>query len=60
MTKAGAETVMFSSDYPHVEGGRLPIERFERSISGIDEATRGAFYHDNFVDLIGPRLVAAA
>ena len=38
--QAGAETVMFSSDYPHVEGGRRPIERFERSISGVDEAAR--------------------
>jgi predicted TIM-barrel fold metal-dependent hydrolase len=57
--QAGAETVLFSSDYPHVEGGRRPIERFERSIGGTDEATRRAFYHDNFVDLIGPRLAAA-
>ena len=57
--QAGAETVMFSSDYPHVEGGRRPIERFERSISGVDEATRRAFYHDNFVDLNGDRLAAA-
>jgi predicted TIM-barrel fold metal-dependent hydrolase len=27
--QAGAEVPMFSSDYPHVEGGRRPIERFE-------------------------------
>jgi predicted TIM-barrel fold metal-dependent hydrolase len=57
--QAGAETVLFSSDYPHVEGGRRPIERFERSIAGADEAARRAFYHDNFVELIGPRLAAA-
>ena len=50
--------MMFSSDYPHVEGGRRPIERFERSISGGDAVTRRAFYHDNFVDLIGKRLAA--
>ena len=56
--QAGRETVMFSSDYPHVEGGRRPIERFERSIDGVDDATRRAFYHDNFVDLMGPRLAA--
>jgi len=60
IAQAGAETVMFSSDYPHVEGGRRPIERFERSISGVDDATRRAFYHDNFVDLIGDRLAVAA
>jgi predicted TIM-barrel fold metal-dependent hydrolase len=57
--QAGVETVLFSSDYPHVEGGRRPIERFERSIAGAGEATRRAFYHDNFVELIGPRLAAA-
>lgn len=54
--QAGAETVLFSSDYPHVEGGRRPIERFERSMQGCSDAARHAFYHDNFVDLMGPRL----
>lgn len=57
--QAGAEVVLFSSDYPHVEGGRRPIERFERSLAGCSDAVRRAFYHDNFVDLIGPRLAAA-
>ena len=27
--QAGADVCMFSSDYPHVEGGRRPVERFE-------------------------------
>ena len=43
----------------HVEGGRRPIERFERSLAGADEATRRAFYHDNFVDLMGAGLAAS-
>jgi predicted TIM-barrel fold metal-dependent hydrolase len=51
--QAGPETVLFSSDYPHVEGGRRPIERFERSMAGCSDAVRQAFYHDNFVDLVG-------
>ena len=51
--QAGPETVLFSSDYPHVEGGRRPIERFERSMEGCSDAARHAFYHDNFVDLVG-------
>jgi len=51
--QAGPETVLFSSDYPHVEGGRRPIERFERSMEGCSDAVRQAFYHDNFVELIG-------
>ncbi len=30
--QVGPEVAMFSSDYPHVEGGRRPIERFEASL----------------------------
>jgi hypothetical protein len=51
--QAGAETVMFNSDYPHVEGGRRPIERFERSLGDVPEGVRQAFYCDNFLDLMG-------
>ena len=57
--QAGPEVCLFSSDYPHVEGGRRPIERFERSIAGVDDQARQAFYHDNFVDLMGAGLAAA-
>ena len=56
--QAGPEVCLFSSDYPHVEGGRRPIERFERSLDGASDATRQAFYHDNFVDLMGAGLPA--
>jgi predicted TIM-barrel fold metal-dependent hydrolase len=51
--QAGAETVLFNSDYPHVEGGRRPIERFERSLGDAGEAVRQAFYCDNFLTLMG-------
>jgi predicted TIM-barrel fold metal-dependent hydrolase len=51
--QAGAETVMFNSDYPHVEGGRRPIERFERSLGDLPESVRQSFYCDNFLDLMG-------
>ncbi len=53
IAQAGTEVCLFSSDYPHVEGGRRPIERFERSLAGVGEDARRAFYHDNFVDLMG-------
>jgi hypothetical protein len=43
-----------------VEGGRRPIERFERSLADTPEDARRAFYHDNFVDLMGAGLRAAA
>ncbi len=58
--QAGSEVVLFSSDYPHVEGGRRPIERFEASLGDVDETVRAAFYHDNFVDLMGAGLRDAA
>ena len=46
---------LFSSDFPHVEGGRNPIGRFERSMdaAGITTGARERFYVDNFVDLMG-------
>ena len=58
--QAGPGVCMFSSDYPHVEGGRRPIERFEASLAGTSAAARQAFYHDNFVDLMGAALNAVA
>ncbi len=54
--QAGVEVCMFSSDYPHVEGGRRPIERFEASLTSTSTSARQAFYHDNFVDLMGAGL----
>ena len=51
--EAGAETVLFSTDFPHVEGGRRPYERFEASLGDASDAVRQAFYCDNFVDLMG-------
>jgi predicted TIM-barrel fold metal-dependent hydrolase len=60
--QAGAQVCLFSSDYPHVEGGRRPIERFEASLAGTPRSAepdvRQAFYHDNFVDLMGHALDA--
>jgi uncharacterized protein len=45
---------MFSSDFPHVEGGRNPLARFERSMDAhaVTEAAKGRFYVDNYVDLL--------
>ena len=51
--QAGADLVLFSSDFPHVEGGRKPLERFEASLGDRDEDVRRAFYTDNFLFLMG-------
>ena len=40
--QAGPEVCLFSSDYPHVEGGRRPIERFEASLGDASDDGRGS------------------
>jgi uncharacterized protein len=45
------ELYLFSSDYPHAEGGRDPLGRFERSTAPLDEAARSRFFAQNFLDL---------
>jgi uncharacterized protein len=51
--QAGADLVLFSSDYPHVEGGRKPYERFEASLGDASDEVRRQFYSDNFLFLMG-------
>ncbi|HEX9681830.1 MAG TPA: amidohydrolase family protein [Acidimicrobiales bacterium] len=55
---SGPEICMFSSDYPHVEGGRKPFERFERSLGDRSDDVRGRFYRHNFLDLMGSSVKA--
>jgi predicted TIM-barrel fold metal-dependent hydrolase len=47
--RSGSGLYLFSSDYPHVEGGRDPIARFERSLADRGEETRDRFYAENFL-----------
>jgi predicted TIM-barrel fold metal-dependent hydrolase len=49
--ESAPELYLFSSDYPHAEGGRDPIGRFDRTLAGADEAAKTRFYADNFRDL---------
>jgi uncharacterized protein len=58
--QAGEEVMLFSSDYPHVEGGRNPLGRFERSLADVSDTGRQRFYCDNFVDLMGGKVPANA
>ena len=53
--QVGPEVCLFSSDYPHVEGGRKPVERFVASIdaASIGDEARLAFWSENFLDLMG-------
>ena len=54
--RCGKDVLLFSSDYPHVEGGRHPLKRFEATIAARSEAEKEAFYAGNFADLMGASL----
>jgi predicted TIM-barrel fold metal-dependent hydrolase len=58
LREAGPEIPLFSSDFPHVEGGRNPVKRFESTLEGVDERAREAFYRRNFEGLMGSRLAS--
>ena len=54
--QAGPELFLFSSDFPHPEGGRDPVGSFDRSLRWSPEEARRAFYSGNFVDKLGGAL----
>jgi len=51
---AGEDLFLFSTDYPHPEGGHDPLGKFEASLdrSGIGENARDKFYARNFRDMM--------
>lgn len=51
--------LLFSSDFPHVEGGRNPIKRFNDNMPDVSDGARQKFYRDNFIDLMGSGLDAS-
>ncbi|HZP46487.1 MAG TPA: amidohydrolase family protein [Candidatus Binataceae bacterium] len=51
--QGGEELFLFSSDYPHIEGGRNPIKRFEESLAGVSETAKERFYATNFAEMMG-------
>jgi uncharacterized protein len=55
---SGPDICLFSSDYPHVEGGRNPLKRFDESLEGCCEAEIENFYCHNMEDLMGPHIPA--
>ena len=46
--QSNEDLYLFSSDYPHIEGGRNPIGRFEASLGERPAVVRDKFYADNF------------
>lgn len=49
--EGGEELFLFSSDFPHPEGTKDPIGRFEASFDGLSEDARDRFYRRNFEDM---------
>ncbi|MEY2473884.1 MAG: uncharacterized protein QOK28_3213 [Actinomycetota bacterium] len=51
--QAGDELFLFSSDYPHPEGTKDPLGKFEKALDGIGAAALDRFYAGNFAELMG-------
>ncbi|HUO12163.1 MAG TPA: hypothetical protein VMU37_05345, partial [Caulobacteraceae bacterium] len=47
--QSNPDLYLFSTDYPHIEGGRNPIGRFETALGDRGEAVRDKFYAENFL-----------
>jgi len=56
--QCGDDLFLFSSDYPHPEGTKNPIERFESTMDVMTPAQRDRFYQGNYADMMGAALVA--
>ena len=57
--QAGPELFLFSSDYPHPEGGHDPLAKFDASMPDVNADDRDAFFARNFAEMMGPMLVSS-
>lgn len=57
--QAGDDLFMFSTDFPHPEGGRDPLAKFEQAMPDASAEARHRFYYQNMADLLGPALTPA-
>jgi predicted TIM-barrel fold metal-dependent hydrolase len=51
--QAGPELFMFSTDYPHPEGGRDPLAKFEETLTEVGDDDTARFFAGNMADLLG-------
>jgi predicted TIM-barrel fold metal-dependent hydrolase len=51
--ESDADLYLFSSDYPHIEGGRNPLGRFNASLDGFGDDVLERFFAGNMGRLIG-------
>jgi predicted TIM-barrel fold metal-dependent hydrolase len=50
--QAGGELFMFSTDYPHPEGGRDPLAKFEETLTSTSHDDQTLFYSGNMTELL--------
>jgi uncharacterized protein len=50
--QAGPELFMFSTDYPHPEGGRDPLAKFAKALTSTSPADQERFYAGNLAELL--------
>jgi len=53
--QAGPELFMFSTDYPHPEGGRDPLAKFAKALASTSPADQERFYAGNLTELLNGR-----
>lgn len=53
LDQVGPEVLLFSTDFPHPEGTRDPIGRFEQHLARFDQDTQERFYVENMRELLG-------
>ncbi len=53
LEQCGPDLFMFSTDYPHPEGGRRPFEVFTEAVAGFGQETRERFFWRNGAELLG-------
>ena len=56
--QSNPDLYLFSSDYPHIEGGRDPIKRFESTLCERAPSVREKFYAENFLRIFPEARVA--
>ena len=50
--QAGPELFMFSTDFPHPEGSRDPLGKFESELAGTGPEDQERFFHQNMSELL--------
>lgn len=51
--QGGPELFMFSTDYPHPEGGRDPLAKFEEAMGDTSAEDRDRFFYGNMAEMLG-------